>query len=121
VLPSILTILHTLVNCKQGERHSFPLKTLQSVRGVFFFGAPHRGMHVDDIVEMATELSAEHRMHLINYLKKDSDQLLKDLSGFITLAGDFSIVSFYETVMSRGLVKAEAGDIDHHSIYMNLQ
>jgi hypothetical protein len=78
-------------------------------------------MHVDDIVEMATELSAEHRMHLLDYLKKDSVPLLKDLSSFITLAGDFPIVSFYETVMSQKLVKAEASDRDHHSTNMNLQ
>lgn len=117
---SILTI-QTLVNCKLGEQHSFPRNTFQSVRGVFFFGAPHHGMHIDDIAEMATELSADHRMHLVNYLKKDSDQLQKDVSSFITFAGDFPIVSFYETVMSRELVKAEVGDIDHHSTYMNLQ
>lgn len=66
-------------------------------------------MHVDDIAEMATELSAEHRMHIVDYLRKDSVLLQRSVSAFKTLAGEFPIVSFYETVMSQALAKAEVG------------
>ncbi len=64
-------------------------------------------MHVDDIAQMATELSAEHRMHIVDYLRKDSEQLRIDMSAFKTLTGEFPICSFYETVMSQALKKAE--------------
>ena len=64
-------------------------------------------MHVEDIAEMATELSANHRMHIIDYLREDSVQLQIDISGFKTLAGEFPIISFIETVMSQALEKAE--------------
>ena len=69
-------------------------------------------MHVDDIAEMATELSAEHRMHIVDYLRKGSVQIQTDMNGFKTLAGEFPIVSFYETVMSQTLEKAEVGSLN---------
>lgn len=69
-------------------------------------------MHVDDIVQMATELSAQHRMHIVDYLREDSVQLQIDMSGFKTLTGEFPIVSFYETVMSQALEKAEVGSLN---------
>ena len=67
---------------------------------------------MDDIAKMATELSAEHRMHIIDYLRKDSVQLQIDMSGFKTLTGEFPIVSFYETVMSQALENAEVGSLN---------
>jgi len=66
---------------------------------------------VDDIAEMATELSAEHRMHIVEYLRKDSVPLQISVSAFKTLTGEFPIVSFYETVMSQALEKAEVGSL----------
>ena len=102
-------MLQALVDCKLSVPKSFPRRTFQAVRGVLLFGAPHRGMHVDDILEMATELSAETRMDLVNYLKQDSNQLQQDLNSFRVLAGDFPIVSFYETILSQALMKAEVG------------
>ena len=75
-------------------------------------------MHVNDIIAMVTELSAEHRMYLLKYLRQDSDQLPRDVSSFSAFAGDFPRISFYETIMSQPLVRAEADDIDlnHKSI-----
>lgn len=69
-------------------------------------------MYVDDIAEMATDFSAEHRMHIVDYLRKDSVQLQIDMSGFKTLTGEFPIVSFYETAMSQALEKAEVGSLN---------
>ena len=96
-----------LVACKLETPNSSAHKIFQAVRAVFRFGAPHRGMCVDDLVEMAEELPADHRMGIIDYLREDSGQLAKDLSSFITLAADVQIVSFYETKMSQKLQKAK--------------
>jgi hypothetical protein len=90
-------------------------KIFQAVQAVFFFGAPHRGMRVDDLAEMAEELSADHGMSIVDYLREHSGQLAKDLSSFITLAADVQIVSFYETLMSQKLQKAKVNDIYHLS------
>lgn len=68
-------------------------------------------MYVDDIAEMAIDFSAEHRMHIVDYLRKDSVPLQIDMNGFKTLTGEFPIVSFYETAMSQALEKAEVGSL----------
>ena len=104
-----LIFFQATIKCKLAEPKSFLRDTFRAIRGILFFGAPHRGMHVDDIAEMATELSAEHRMHIVDYLRKDSVQRQIDMSSFKTLTGEFPIVSFYETVMSQALEKAEVG------------
>ncbi|KAL8917214.1 MAG: hypothetical protein Q9172_005944 [Xanthocarpia lactea] len=104
------------VACKLAEPRSFRHNTFRAIRGILFFGAPHHGMHVDDIAEMATGLSAKHRMHIIDYLRRDSIQLQIDMSGFKTLTGEFPVVSFYETVMTQALEKAEAAEKGYERI-----
>ncbi|KAL8857500.1 MAG: hypothetical protein Q9178_005995 [Gyalolechia marmorata] len=108
-LGAVVVALATIA-CKLAEPRSFRHNTFRAIRGILFFGAPHHGMHVDDIAEMATGLSAKHRMHIIDYLRRDSIQLQIDLSGFKTLTGEFPVVSFYETVMTQALEKAEVSE-----------
>ena len=105
--------MKALKQCKLSESQSFPRKTYRSVYGVLFFGAPHQGMEVEDIVDMATDLGAQERLHLVSVLEKGSEPLQQHLGSLTSLAGDFRIVSFYERILSRKLEKAEVGGLHY--------
>ncbi|KAA8893975.1 hypothetical protein FN846DRAFT_459530 [Sphaerosporella brunnea] len=84
-----------------------------SVRGIFFFGTPHRGLNVDDLKAMMTMQQADMDNHelpqLLDQLNKDSEFLENQREACVTMWNKFTgkICSFYErekteTVVSVG-------------------
>jgi len=68
---------------------------------MIFFGAPHRGLVVDDILPMLGEGSP--REALVKSLTSSSLQLRSELRRFINYSSQFKIVSFRETGLTRKL------------------
>lgn len=75
----------------------------KSVCGTIFFGTPHRGIVVDDILAMVGESSP--RTDLVNSIALGSNALKTELAKFIHCASSIRIVSFYETMQTKKLAK----------------
>lgn len=75
----------------------------KSVCGTIFFGTPHRGIIVDDILAMVGEGSP--RTELVKSIALGSDALKAELAKFIHCSEPMRIVSFYETTQTRKLAK----------------
>lgn len=75
----------------------------QSTRAAIFFGTPHRGLLVDDILAMVGEGSP--RVALVNSISSGSNVLKIELEKFFDCSASLRIVSFYETMQTRKLVK----------------
>jgi len=76
------------------------LPLFERIRIAMFFGTPHRGFIVDDILEMIGETSS--RNALVKSLEKDSKELSAKLANFIeySTAAKIKIVSFKESDQS---------------------
>lgn len=75
----------------------------RSTRATIFFGTPHRGLQVDDILAMTEDGSA--RANLVSSIAVGSTDLEKKLEVFKGCAATLKIISFYETTQTRKLVK----------------
>ncbi|KFY27526.1 hypothetical protein V493_03438, partial [Pseudogymnoascus sp. VKM F-4281 (FW-2241)] len=71
--------------------------------GILFFGAPHKGLVIDDIQRMVAGKDQHPRMELLEQIKLKSDLLLYQLADFKNLIRDRKIVSFYERQQTRRL------------------
>lgn len=74
---------------------------------IMFFGAPHRGLDVSDLVVMAQSVQGpwrQARIDLVERLKVDAHCIAVRLDSFAkvmkTMAQDASIISFYEEKMT---------------------
>lgn len=88
-----------IVKAKESERlyRSF----FSSTKATIFFGTPHRGLVVDDILAMLGEASL--RQDLVRSLTSRSLQLRTELKRFINCTTNLKIVSFKETELTRKL------------------
>lgn len=68
-----------------------------------FFGTPHRGLLVDDILSMTNEME-EERIDLVRSIG-GGDNLRDELENFISLAPGLKILSFYEQMKGKRLKK----------------
>jgi hypothetical protein len=74
---------------------------LASVDGVIFFGTPHQGSELANFADIllnvlaASGLTRRHK--LIRALKRNSDCLFEISAGFVELAQNMQIRTFYET------------------------
>lgn len=75
----------------------------QHTRATLFFGTPHRGMLVDDILNMIGDRS--QRLKLVESLTTGSEELRRELERFInySVSTDLKIVNFKEKDRSRKL------------------
>lgn len=101
VVPTANSILQALVKAKENDQVHGTL--FESVCATIFFGTPHRGILVDDILAMVGEDSP--RLDLVNSIALGSDALKTELVKFIHCSSSMRIVSFYETTQTRKLAK----------------
>ena len=72
--------------------------------GIFFLGVPHRGLWVDDMLDMLRCIHPNHpREALVKQLQVDSSSLKSQLDRFRNLSHDYELVSFYEGSQTREL------------------
>ncbi|KAI5839115.1 hypothetical protein DFP73DRAFT_484559, partial [Morchella snyderi] len=101
-----IIIAQALVKAKESE---FSHGTLfRRTLGTMFFGTPHRGFLVDDILAM---VNGSTRAALVESLEEGSEGLATELNRFITYAAGHGmrIVSFKETQQTRKLQKGTDG------------
>lgn len=89
------------MKAKENDRDHGAL--FDSTRATIFFGTPHRGLLVDDILAMAGDDSP--RASLVKSIASGSHALNTELTKFIKYSTSLRIVSFYETSQTRKLVK----------------
>ncbi|KFY95938.1 hypothetical protein V498_03016 [Pseudogymnoascus sp. VKM F-4517 (FW-2822)] len=96
---------HCLVKAVQtDERDNATIAALhKATYGILFFGAPHKGLVIDDIQRMVAGKDQHPRMELLEQIKLKSDLLLYQLADFKNLIRDRKIVSFYEGQQTRRL------------------
>lgn len=76
----------------------------KSTYGIFFLGVPHRGLWVDDMLDMLRSIHPNHpREELVKQLQVDSLSLRSQLDKFRNLCQDYELVSFYELGQTRQL------------------
>ncbi|KFY48968.1 hypothetical protein V495_00865, partial [Pseudogymnoascus sp. VKM F-4514 (FW-929)] len=96
---------HCLVKAVQtDERDNATIAALhKAAYGILFFGAPHKGLVIDDIQRMVAGKDQHPRMELLEQIKLKSDLLMYQLADFKNLIRDRKIVSFYERHQTRRL------------------
>lgn len=86
------------------ERDNATIAALhKATYGILFFGAPHKGLVIDDIQRMIAGKDQHPRMELLEQIKLKSDLLMYQLVDFKNLIRDRKIVSFYERHQTRRL------------------
>lgn len=71
---------------------------------MLLFGIPHKGMIVDDIEKMLAGADDHPRRALLEQIDSKSEFLMEQLVDFKNMIRDRKVVSFYETLQTRGLV-----------------
>jgi hypothetical protein len=79
---------------------------LKATHGIFFFGAPHDGLHIDDLLHIV-ETDDEQRKYLIMQLTESSEFLENQKDDLINVWKGFRgrVVSFFETVKTHTVQK----------------
>lgn len=91
----------SLVKCKELSGSDAAAGDIfKSTFATAFFGTPHRGLFVDDILKMAGKMEKE-RIELVRSICEDN--LRDELKKFIRLAPGLKILSFYEQMKGKGL------------------
>ncbi|KAI5841055.1 hypothetical protein DFP73DRAFT_516555 [Morchella snyderi] len=100
-----IIITQSLVKCKDLSGSNDAADDIfKSTYATAFFGTPHRGLFVDDILSMAHEME-EERIELVQSI--GGGEVLRDeLETFIGLAPGLKILSFYEQMKTKRLKKA---------------
>ncbi|KAA8904868.1 hypothetical protein FN846DRAFT_907600 [Sphaerosporella brunnea] len=108
-----LIVAHSLVKAKfdQTRGKKAPLDALlQATRGILFFGTPHRGMLVEDLVQALKKSGITEREGLLAEIQQNSKTLELQLGRFVDICDGFKIASFYELKPTRSLV-VDKGDV----------
>lgn len=89
-------------------------------RATMFFGTPHRGFLVDDILAM---VNGSTRLALVKSLEEGSEGLATELNKFITYAAGHGmrIVSFKETQQTRKLQQVRIRSRAYVCLYRECQ
>ena len=85
------------------EDHPTIASLHKSTYGMLLFGIPHKGMLIDDILNMVAGQNNHPRKPLLEQIRNKSDQLECQVADFRNLIRDRKIVSFYERVRTRKL------------------
>jgi hypothetical protein len=78
---------------------------LKSVRAVFFFAVPHKGLRIAELQQMVSERSEATKTKLLLDLEKDSEVLRQLGETLATLSLDINFVSIYEELQTRSVAK----------------
>jgi hypothetical protein len=91
------------VQAKENETRFGTL--FSSIRAIMFFGTPHRGLVVDDILAMIKENSP--RQALVQSLQQGENELQRQLRRFINYSTllNLKIVSFKEIEQTQKLIQ----------------
>ncbi|KAF8534801.1 hypothetical protein BDD12DRAFT_858610 [Trichophaea hybrida] len=98
----------TLVRALERDHDLFARSMFEKTHAVMFFGTPHRGMLMSDILDML-EPDSREKNQLIRSIDQNSDYLGRELERFINCDKRPKVVSFYEQQQTRRLVKNEDG------------
>ena len=85
------------------EDHPTIASLCRSTYGMLLFGIPHKGMLIDNILDMVAGQNNPPRKPLLEQIRNKSDLLENQLADFKNLIRDRKIVSFYERVGTRQL------------------
>lgn len=85
----------------------------KSTCAALFFGTPHRGFDIENILTMVDQSNYKERADLVNFLRPDSEDLKKILREFLALdvLDRIKIVSFYEMMKSQQIVKVRSNNL----------
>jgi hypothetical protein len=98
-----ILILQSLLQCKQREQDK---RIFDSTRAILFFGTPHQGLGVNELLSMVEDMSLapQSRSNFVKQLKEGSNFLVTHKEEITNLwdpsstsHSDIKIVSFYET------------------------
>ena len=85
------------------EDHPAIASLYRSTYGMLLFGIPHRGVLLDDILNMVAGENNHPRKPLWEQIRNEIDLLESQLADFRNLIRDRKIVSFYEMARTRQL------------------
>lgn len=77
--------------------------TFKATRGILFFAVPHRGMDVEDMIKAIKYGNTSERR--LDQISKDQSYWRQELDSFVDVIRDFKVASFYETALTRRLIK----------------
>ncbi|KAF8242522.1 hypothetical protein K440DRAFT_565337, partial [Wilcoxina mikolae CBS 423.85] len=97
----VLTIIQSLISANRGD--STARSMFNATKALMFFGTPHRGLPIDDILSMVDEEKHGERAELVRSIDRESGTLEASLQKFIGIAERFKIFSFYELKKSKKL------------------
>ncbi|KAF2458876.1 hypothetical protein BDY21DRAFT_282753 [Lineolata rhizophorae] len=111
-------ITHSLPYAKTYESDAKICSIVKATYGMHFFGVPHNGIALDDVVDMVKDGSKPERVELVNEIINTAKSLTFPKENFKNMATNLKIVSFYETNMTKKVIKVrgESGygrDGDH--------
>lgn len=88
-------------------QHSDPYyrDLIKAIYGIFFFGTPHKGMVVENLLEAmeATGVSQE-RIELVKSIESNCETLKEEVRRFINLCSNIKICTFTETEQTAKVV-----------------
>ncbi|EXJ76254.1 uncharacterized protein A1O5_00762 [Cladophialophora psammophila CBS 110553] len=103
-----ILIAHTLVKAKELSylpEHEVYGSLVKSTHALLFFAVPHRGITLEDVAKMVEEESEPHRASLVQEIIELSDSITPGMESFINMTMDKNIVSFYETRLTKAVMK----------------
>jgi hypothetical protein len=86
----------------------------KSTRAIFFFGAPYAGMNVNELTDMIQDTAPGDDSSRVNFVKQLSANssflytLREDITYLLDATSGIEIISFYETMPIRALVKVRS-------------
>jgi hypothetical protein len=93
------------VEAKGKDRDIMCQSLVKATYALLFFGVPHRGIKLDDVVNMLEGESQAQGVSLVQEIIAASSEITIDVERFINLTMDMKIVSFYETGLTREVAK----------------
>lgn len=71
---------------------------IKATYGILFFGTPHKGMVVDNLLEAMNATGGnQERIELVKSIESNCDTLKEELRRFINLCDNIKICTFTET------------------------
>ncbi|KAF2635275.1 hypothetical protein P280DRAFT_412043 [Massarina eburnea CBS 473.64] len=96
---------NTLIQAQLGFDRAF----YNAMDAFFFFGTPHKGLSVQEILDMLVDPN-HPRVDLLGQIDSKNKFLGDQLRNFKNVLGDRKVTSFYETKLTRKLVKVSGDD-----------
>lgn len=92
----------------------------KAARLAIFFGTPHRGFNVDDILGMINRSTGADRIKLVESLQPGSRVLEVGLQNFREMANrtGLQVSTFYETMKTQRPVKVSHGTLALVELYL---